>query len=413
MDAMTGLRTRISVLGTGRLFAAAGQRLADHEAAYGPRKQGWGRKALLAELEASGLVGRGGAGFPAWRKLSAVTARGALARGPVVVANGSEGEPLSRKDAALLQNAPHLVIDGLLTAGEAVGASALFLYAPRESLSAVRRAAAERKDARRIKFVEAPHAFVAGEASAVINALETGVALPRDTIARLGEHGYRGLPTLLHNVETLAHLALIGRYGADWFREAGTREDPGTRLVTLSGDEVPEDAVIEVAGGATLREILRADGVDPAGLAAVLVGGFHGAWVPRDAFDRPMTAAGLARFGARPGAGIIMTLARGSCALAAAAPIARYLADSSAQQCGPCMFGLPAMASAVERIVAGERTPWLASEAERLAGLVAGRGACRHPDGAAGFVRSTLAVFRQDVLAHLDGWCAAAPGSAS
>lgn len=409
---MTEMTMDLPALGTGRLFAAEGYTRGDHEAAYGRRPEGWTREALLGELEASGLVGRGGAGFPAWRKISSTAGRASMTGAPVVIANGAEGEPLSRKDAALLQNAPHLVLDGLLTAGDAVGASQLFLYAPAESLGAVRQAVSERKDARRIKLVEAPHTFVSGEASAVVNALETGVALPRDTTTRLSTSGYRGRPTLLHNVETLAQLALVARYGAGWFREAGTREDPGTRLVSLSGD-VPRGSVLEVSGGATLSQILRLGGAEPAAFAAVLVGGFHGAWVPRDAFDRPMTTAGLARYGARPGAGILMAVANGSCALTASAPIARYLADSSAQQCGPCMFGLPAMAAVVERIAAGERTPWLASEADRLAGLVTGRGACRHPDGAAGFVRSTLAVFRDDVRAHLDGWCSAGTGRAS
>lgn len=399
MEATTETDIRLPALGTGRLFAAAGPGQSAHEAAYGARRDDWTREALLTELEASGLAGRGGAGFPAWRKLSSISERR-----PVVIANGAEGEPVSRKDAALLRRAPHLVLDGLLDAGRALGASQLFVYAPADSLASVADAVAERRDARRVRLVEAPRTFISGEATAVVSALEGGPALPRDTTVRLSSSGYRGQPTLLHNIETLAQLALVARYGAAWFRSTGTREDPGTRLVSLAGD-VPADAVLEVPGGATVREILQAGGVDAASTAAVLVGGFHGAWVPTGGFDRPMTAAGLARYGGRPGAGVLLAVAKGRCGLAAAAPIARYLADSSAQQCGPCMFGLPAMAAVLERIAAGERTPWLASEAERLAGLVTGRGACRHPDGAAGFVRSTLSVFHDEVHAHLGGAC--------
>lgn len=399
MEATTETDIRLPALGTGRLFAAAGPGQSAHEAAYGARRDDWTREALLTELEASGLAGRGGAGFPAWRKLSSISGRR-----PVVIANGAEGEPVSRKDAALLRRAPHLVLDGLLDAGRALGASQLFVYAPADSLASVADAVAERRDARRVRLVEAPRTFISGEATAVVSALEGGPALPRDTTVRLSSSGYRGQPTLLHNIETLAQLALVARYGAAWFRSTGTREDPGTRLVSLAGD-VAADAVLEVPGGATVRDILQAGGVDAASTAAVLVGGFHGAWVPTGGFDRPMTAAGLARYGGRPGAGVLLAVAKGRCGLAAAAPIARYLADSSAQQCGPCMFGLPAMAAVLERIAAGERTPWLASEAERLAGLVTGRGACRHPDGAAGFVRSTLSVFRDEVHAHLGGAC--------
>ena len=402
---MTTMPLGLPQLATGRLFAAGGAALTAHEAAYGPRPAGWTREGLLRELESSGLTGRGGAGFPAWRKLGSV----AGGRRPVVVANGAEGEPLSHKDAALLRHSPHLVLDGLVTVGEAVRAAELFLYTTARSLPSVEAALVERRDRVRIKLVEAPEAFITGEASAVVNALETGTALPKDKPARLGASGYQGRPTLLHNVETLAQIALVARYGADWFRSEGTTDDPGSRLFSLSGD-VPAETVLEAPGGATLREVLAEGGVDPAFVRAVLVGGFHGAWVPPEGFDLPLTVRGLAAFGAAPGPGVLMVLARERCGLESSASVTRYLAASSARQCGPCMFGLPAMAGVLERIAAGERTPWLAAEAERLAGLVTGRGACHHPDGSARFVRSSLTVFRDEVLAHLDGTCSAHGG---
>ncbi|MGN6406105.1 NADH-ubiquinone oxidoreductase-F iron-sulfur binding region domain-containing protein [Sinomonas sp.] len=388
-------------LGTGRLFAAATPSLEAHEETFGPRPTGWHREPLLAELEASGLTGRGGAGFPAYRKLAAL--RGTY---PVLIANGAEGEPLSRKDAALLRHAPHLVLDGLLTVAEATAASEVFVYTTAESLPSVATALGERRDASRVRLVEADEAFISGEASAVVNALETGVAVPRDKPLPLSVSGYHGRPTLLHNVETLSQLALVARYGAPWFRSAGAKDDPGTRLFSLAGD-VPAESVFEAAGGTTIRDLLIAGGADPHGIDAVLVGGFFGAWVPVDGFDLPLTARALAQFGAKPGAGVLMALGRGRCGLEVAAAVARYLAQSSARQCGPCMFGLPAMAGILERIAGGERTPWLAAEAERLAGVVTGRGACHHPDGTAGFVRSSLRIFRHEVQAHLSGACTA------
>ena len=209
-----------------RLFAAgatAGH--AAHLAAYGRMPQGSARS-LLQELEVSGLTGRGGAGFSAWRKFAAVDfARrpNRYARrtgGPVLIANGAEGEPLSFKDATLLHNAPHLVIDGLLAAAEALGAGRMFIYAGAASLPAVAGALAERADARHIALLEAPHTFVAGQASAVVNFLETGRALPRDLAGRLAESGFKGRPTLVQNVETWAHIALVARYGAGWFRRS-------------------------------------------------------------------------------------------------------------------------------------------------------------------------------------------------
>jgi NADH:ubiquinone oxidoreductase subunit F (NADH-binding) len=398
---MTEMTLDAPRLGAGRLFAALSPTLSAHEAVYGPRPVGWRRESLLAELEASGLTGRGGAGFPAWRKLGALAGTGA-----VVIGNGAEGEPLSRKDAALLRHAPHLVIDGVLTAAEAVRASEVFIYATAPSLPGLASALSERRDASKVRLVEAPEAFISGEASAVVNALETGVALPRDKPLRLGTSGYRGRPTLLHNVETLAQLALVARYGAQWFRSEGTQEDPGTRLFSLAGD-VPAESVLEASGGSTLRELLMAGGVEPGRIAAVLVGGFYGAWVPAEAFELPLTARALTQYGAKPGAGVLMALGRGRFGLEAAASVARYLADSSARQCGPCMFGLPAMASVIERIAGGERTPWLAAEAERLAAVVNGRGACHHPDGSAGFARSSLRIFHDEVQAHLAGFCTA------
>lgn len=403
---MTEMTLDAPRLGSGRLFAAPSPTLSAHEDVYGLRPVGWRREPLLAELEASGLTGRGGAGFPAWRKLAALAGAGA-----VVIGNGAEGEPLSRKDAALLRHAPHLVLDGLLTAAEAVQASEAFIYATAPSLPSVASALSERRDAAKVRLVEAPEAFITGEASAVVNALETGVALPRDKPLRLGTSGYRGRPTLLHNVETLAQLALVARYGAQWFRSEGTQDDPGTRLFSLAGD-VPAESVFEAPGGSTLRQLLMAGGVEPALIAAVLVGGFYGAWVPAEAFDLPLTAPALTHYGAKPGAGVLLALGRGRCGLEVAASVGRYLADSSARQCGPCMFGLPAMANVVERIAGGERTPWLAAEAERLAAVVNGRGACHHPDGSAGFVRSSLRIFRDEVQAHLAGVCTAARRSA-
>ncbi|WP_022881240.1 NADH-ubiquinone oxidoreductase-F iron-sulfur binding region domain-containing protein [Gryllotalpicola ginsengisoli] len=396
-------------IGVDRLLAAGPDaRWAQHATRFGALDAAAAAPTLLAELEASGLGGRGGAGFAAWRKLAATLEAGRRpgAR-PVVIANGSEGEPLSHKDATLLRHAPHLVIDGLLAAAAAVGASDAYLYAAEPGLEAVRAAAAERADAARIRFVAAPDAFIAGQATAVVNAIENGVALPRDHTRRLSESGLRGRPTLLHNVETLAQLALVARYGAAWFRAVGTADDPGTRLVTIAGD-VALPQVLEVAGGTRIAEVLRAAGADTSRLAAVLVGGYHGAWLPADALDAPLSPAGLAPFGAHPGAGVLLALDRTRCGVEATAGIVSYLAAQSARQCGPCRFGLPALAETWNRLAYASHDSGLAARAWELTDTVDGRGACAHPDGTARMVRSAQRVFADDLRLHAHGGCARA-----
>lgn len=403
------IRTTVPApIGSRRLFSAPAADWRSHLTTYGPMPGDFDEGHLLAELEASGLAGRGGAGFPTWRKLlAASTARGsgrARHGGPVVIANGAEGEPLSRKDATLLTHSPHLVLDGLLLAAAALRAGDVVLYATEASLPSVRRAIGERQDATRVRLVTAPHTFLSGEATAVVRAVGGGPALPRDHVQHLTTAGLGGRPTLVQNVETLAHTALLARFGADWFRSVGDAQDPGTRLVSISGD-VPVPQVVEVPGGALLSEVLLASRAPLSDLRAVLVGGYHGAWVPASGLATPLSPAGLAPFGAAPGAGILMALGTHRCGVEASAEIAEYLAGQSARQCGPCANGLPRLADVLGRVARRERAPWLGDEVERLAGVVRGRGSCHHPDGTARMVLSTLTVFASDVRAHLAGGC--------
>jgi NADH:ubiquinone oxidoreductase subunit F (NADH-binding) len=398
----------MSMAVSARLFAA-GPRAGypAHLATFGPLSSGGGASALFGELERSGLTGRGGAGFATWRKMQATDVARAsriAASGPVVIANGAEGEPLSLKDKTLLENAPHLVIDGLMAAAAAVHATKTIVYATAPGLQRVSIALEEREDARHIELAEAPDTFISGEASAVVNGIETGTALPRDRVRRLSDAGFKRRPTLVHNVETLAHVALIARYGATWFRGAGSRRDPGTRLVTVTG-RAPREQVMEVAGDAVLSDILCAADVDLERVQAVLVGGVHGTWVRRDTLDAPLSTDGLAPLGAHPGAGILSVLGTGECGLGATAQIADYLAAQSARQCGPCMFGLPELAAMLGELANGAREQSLPARLRALAGDLNGRGSCHHPDGTVRMVASALTVFRDDVHAHLAGHC--------
>jgi NADH:ubiquinone oxidoreductase subunit F (NADH-binding) len=154
-----------------------------------------------------------------------------------------------------------------------------------------------------------------------------------------------------------------------------------------------------------LRSVLLAAGTDLDRVTGVLVGGYHGAWVPGPAIDVLLTSGDLARFGATPGAGVLHVLDRDTCPLGLSASIAGYLAGQSARQCGPCVNGLPHLAQTLQRLAVPGARAGLLTEVERLRGLVHGRGACAHPDGTARFVASTMRVFADHVEDHLGGEC--------
>jgi NADH:ubiquinone oxidoreductase subunit F (NADH-binding) len=220
-----------------------------------------------------------------------------------------------------------------------------------------------------------------------------------------------GRPTLVSNVETLANVALISRYGAGWFLSLGVPEAPGSALVTLSG-AVPRPGVWEIALGTPLRDVLALSGVSGAsGVQAVLTGGYFGTWLPgAAALNAPASAAGLRSAGGSFGAGIMLVLPPGGCGLAETARVARYLAGQNAGQCGPCLHGLPEIATALERLAFGRGSGRALRDLHQLSGLVAGRGACHLPDGVARLAASALRVFSGDVRRHERGPCAGARG---
>jgi NADH:ubiquinone oxidoreductase subunit F (NADH-binding) len=380
--------------------------LEEHLAAHGPvpvpgRRER--RREVIAMVERSGLAGRGGAGFATGAKLRAVADGGRGRR--IVVANGAEGEPASRKDGLLLAEAPHLVLDGAVIAAGAVGASEAIVClkggASRE-LEAVELAIAERgsRDRVALSLVEIPPTFLAGEESALVNHLNAGRAIPTFVPPRPFERGVDGTPTLVQNVETLAHLALIARHGAEWFRGVGTPEDPGSNLVTLGG-AVAKPGVYEVPGGISLGSLIEHAGGATAPLQALLVGGYAGTWFAADrASDIRLGHAALRSHGAGLGAGVVVALPASACGVCESARVARFLAEESAGQCGPCLHGLGSIADALEDISVGRCDTGAHLWVSKWAKEIAGRGACGHPDGAVRFVGSAMSVFRDAVARH-------------
>ncbi len=395
-----------------RLLKGLTTDLATHRQDY-PAPTLFGRPvtAITTAIEQSGLRGRGGAGFPTGRKLRAVAEHRSLTRKPIVVVNGSEGEPASSKDAILLTKHPHLVLDGALLAAAAVGATDVVVCIDRnasKTLEAVRAAVAQRTTAGTepatgiIRVAAIPHRYVAGEETALIHWLNGGEAKPTLTPPRPFESGVGGRPTLVDNVETLAHVAQIVRWGPDWFREHGTTDEPGTMLVTISG-AVDQKGIHEVPVGARLGTVIRqAGGSLSNGTAqAVLVGGYFGAWLsPQQARRIRLCDADLRPLGAGLGCGAIVVLPKDACGLKETARMLAWLAGESAGQCGSCVHGLAAIAGGAANLFHGEDT---VDRLLRWAGQVEGRGACHLPNGAVRLLRSGLAVFADEVDRHRSG----------
>ncbi len=376
-------------IGAPRLLAGltggAALDLRHHLAVHGPMP-GIDLDRLLAQLDGVGsLAGRGGAGFPFATKLRA------LAAGPRrVVVNGTESEPASGKDRALLLRAPHLVLDGALATAAAIGARET-VVAVHDAATAVsvRAAVAERPDARGMSVRLVPGGFVAGEARAVVRALDGGPALPPGRRTPPAAAG-----TLISNVETLAQLAILLRVGPHRFADTGTSGEPGTTLLTVGG-AVARPGVVEVPLGTPLGIVLAAAGA-PEHPQAVLTGGYHGSWLAPIA-DIRLSRAGLAAAGGTLGAGVLLVLDDATCALGELARVTGWLAAQSTRQCGPCHFGLPALARDVAALAAG--APAVGATLGH-AQVVTGRGACAHPDGAARFVTTAVHLLRDETDSH-------------
>ncbi|MEV8564683.1 NADH-ubiquinone oxidoreductase-F iron-sulfur binding region domain-containing protein [Streptomyces sp. NPDC051322] len=385
--------------------------LAMHLKVHGPLEPQTGER--LAELaDAISLRGRGGAGFPFGQKLRAV-AKSAIRRGvrPVVVINGSEGEPACRKDTVLLNRAPHLVLDGALLAAEALGARTLIIGLTRNSTeSSIRTALSERglSDRRgqrlRARIVRTPERMVSGEASALIRAADGGPALPMGRRSRASDSGVGGAPTLLSNAETFAQLAVAARTGPRRYGHTGLYNEPGTVLLTLSG-AVARPMVVEAPTGVPLRYVLQLAGA-PSAPQGVLTGGYHGNWIDAAAaHDAAVSRESLAALGGALGAGAILPIGQDTCPLGEALRVANWLAAETAGQCGPCKLGLPAAAGGLSDVLNGGGPAALEALRE-VTQAVRGRGACKHPDGSARFFASTLSAFTDDLAAHvLGGGC--------
>ena len=319
-----------------------------------------------------------------------------------------EGEPAAQKDSVLAAYAPHLILDGAELLAALLHAASVTLAVARDNpaaASSLSAAMAERASRRResvaMSIETLPGRYVGGEESGVVHWLDGGPAMPTFRPQKPARLEVRGRAAIVDNAETVAAVALIARRGGAWFAGAGRNGASGTTLVTISG-AVAEHGVYEVALGSTLGEILSL--ARPVGrVSGVLLGGYGGTFVGPAALDAPYSIEGLRPFGSSPGAGVIVVFDDSSCGITETARITRWMANESAGQCGPCIFGLPAIAEDLEALATGRADARIERQLRDRLSIIRGRGACAHPDGVVRMVSSALEVFAGDLAAHAGG----------
>ncbi|MEN3121293.1 MULTISPECIES: NADH-ubiquinone oxidoreductase-F iron-sulfur binding region domain-containing protein [Janibacter] len=350
---------------------------------------------LIDVLTRARLQGRGGAGFPAhvkWRSVAAADGD------RVVVANGHEGEPASGKDRWLLLNRPHLVLEGLLLAGRALRAARTIVCVSREDTRAsVEAAIADLVDAAlvpegvSIEVVVLDHRYVTGEESALVQGINGKVALPTFKPPRPFEEGVGGQPTLIQNVETLAHVAWIHHHGPAAFGELGTHTSPGSALFTIMGG--PEGcAVIEAPLGIEIHELLSFVGVQPEDVSRLLLGGWFGGVHASEVLGLECDYTTLRVAGTGLGCASLTVIGPDEDVAAIVGQLGAWYASESAQQCGVCRNGTRAIGKVLAKNAAGLADEDDLADLSRWGVTLPGRGACGFLDGAATLARTTVSV---------------------
>lgn len=362
---------------------------------------------IKKELEQVEIYGRGGASFPLSRKIAAYEN---LGRSPVIVANGSESESLSKKDAALLIRFPHLVIDGLVMLGSALGAKNGYIHIKPGNVhvkDVLKQALLDRTDSDAVSvelsFGNQAVGYPGGVESAVISSIRGDAGKPIYIPTRPIVRGVKKRPTLVSNVETLAQLALLARFGSKWFAEMGDHGEAGTRLITVTDPE-GMSTVIEVATGTKTVDLLNSLGIEPGLANCALVGGYFGQVVPiNKLIETKVGLAGMRDLGMSLGAGIVALSS--NCPIFEVSSILGYLADQTSGQCGPCFNGLPQLATLWSYLQYSKYDSDLIERLNAVADQIIGRGGCAMPDGAVLLVRSALDSFGHEIKVHQNWGC--------
>ena len=372
---------------------------------------------IIGEIRMSGLRGLGGAGFPSGEKWEAC--RRSPGEVKYIICNGDEGDPGAFMDRAILESDPHSVLEGMIIAGYALGASQGYFYVRAEYPLAVERVQEAIRQAEGlglagrdilgsgfsfdVKLFEGSGAFVCGEATALVASIEGRPGMPRHRPPRLATKGLFGKPTVLNNVKTLAYVPLILKNGPGWFSEIGTEKSKGTAVFALAG-KVVNTGLVEVPMGTMLRQLVfTVGGGIPRGrrFKAVQIGGPSGGCLPEEALDLPIDFDSLDEHGAMMGSGGMVVLDEDDCMV----EVARYFLDftqkESCGKCTPCRLGTKQMLDILEDITRGRGSLEDLETLEELAGDVKAGSLCGLGRTAPNPVLTTLKYFRGEYEAHI------------
>lgn len=377
---------------------------------------------LIREINESGLRGRGGAGFPTGKKW-AITQE-CSEQPHYVVLNGGEDEPGSKKDRLLMENLPHLVIEGVILASYAVGASKAYLYVNSQYKTArdsMAQALMEAQEAGywgekilgsnfslEIVFVAAPPNYVAGEDSAALEVIEDKQPLPRQKPPFPATVGLFGKPTAVNNVETLANIPPIIANGVKWYRSFGTPESPGTMIFSLN-DEVNRPGIYELPFGSSLRSLIEECGGGVKGgkaIKAILPGGPSSAFLPVDKIDLPLDHDSMRAAGSSIGCGVVRIVTEGTCIVEEILRIADFFAAESCGQCPACRMETNTLAAMLKKMQQGQGGQPLLEQFSKIISFNKGKGFCNLINMPGPPIESALRLFRSDFEFHLaNGRC--------
>lgn len=374
---------------------------------------------IIDEITASGLRGRGGAGYPTGLKWTTVAK--AISDNKFVICNGDEGDPGAFMDRSVLESDPHRVLEGMIIAGYSTGAHTGFIYVRAEYPLAVKRLRKALSQAERLGILGknifnsgfgfdiqvrlGAGAFVCGEETALIASIEGRTGRPRSRPPYPAESGLKGYPTLINNVETLANIAPIIRHGGNWFSDIGTEKSKGTKVFALAG-RVRNTGLIEVPMGTSLREIVFEIGSgipDNGTFKAVQTGGPSGGCVPAQYLDMPVDYESLARVGSIMGSGGMIVMDQSSCMVDVARFFMEFCRTESCGKCLPCRVGTAQIHNLLSRIAGGFGRSGDLAAVEELCDLVKNTSLCGLGQTAPNPVLSTLRYFREEYLAHIEG----------
>ena len=372
---------------------------------------------VISEIIASGLRGRGGAGFPTGRKWEACRRQKATPK--YLVCNGDEGDPGAFMDRSVLEADPHAILEGMVIGAKAIGAEKGFIYIRNEYPLALHRVEIAIRQARDYgllgenilgtgfdfdaEIVQGAGAFVSGEETALIASIEGRRAFPRQRPPYPAERGLWGKPTNINNVETWANIPRIIHRGSDWFAGTGTEKSKGTKIFSLVG-KINNTGLVEVPMGTTIRDIVFGIGGGiPKGkkFKAIQTGGPSGGCIPADMMDLPIDYDTLARAGSIMGSGGMIVMDEDTCMVDVARYFLRFTQDESCGKCVPCRVGTRQMEEILTRITEGEGEPEDIGRLEGLAATVHMGSLCGLGHTAPNPVLTTLRHFRNEYEAHI------------